>query len=356
MSNSNDDKIHIKPVDECKIGLNRPSLHQIDIPRISIETPFGRIEETERNLFNMILSTNGMSIQYIEKPTEEQIEIALKQNPLAIQFVMTGPMMNLTKQKTKELWVEAVKMEYDPCKDHPINHFLKIYKDIYWESDEDKADVYKAYIEANPMWLEVIVEAVNKNDFHIELWKQMLINAAAHGGYNIFSKCPYQKELIRYALDISYEYFAYANVSVTTYDDLIHYIIEVPYEAVNMIDRLTTKNPFEVYKDIFDTCEDAYLAHLMADAMPKNNFTVDNVAILLESKHWMWFLDSWCHCFLNRDVILYIFDKFKPKDLIENISELILDHYVNMLPFFRRLKWKRILKKYYNKIRKDADK
>lgn len=347
MSNSNDDKIHIKPVDVCKIDLNKPSIHQLDIPRMSIETPFGRIEETERTLFNMILSTNGMSIQYIEKPTEEQIEIALKQNPLAIQFVMKGPMMKLDKQKTKEFWVEAVKMEYDPCRDHPINHFLKIYKDIYWESDEDKADVYKAYIEANPMWLEVIIEAVNKNDFHIELWKRMLINAAAHSDYNIFSKCPYQKELIRYALDISYEYFAYANVSVTTYDDLIHYIIETHCVGNDdVIDRLTTKNAFEVYKDIFDTCEDENVAYLIADAMPKSNFTVDNVAIILESKHWMWFINSWCHCFLKRDVVLYIFDKFELKDLIENISELILDHYINMLPFFKRWKYKRLLKKY----------
>lgn len=345
MSNSNDDKIHVKPVDECKIGLNKT--HPVEIPNVSIETPFGRIEETEETLFNMILSTNGMSIQYIKKPTEEQIEIALKQNPLAIQFVMKGPMMNLTKQKTKELWVEAVKMEYDPCEDHPINHFLKIYKDIYWESDEDKAEVYKAYIEANPMWLEVIIEAVNKNDFHIELWKRMLINAAAHSDYNIFSKCPYQKELIRYALDISYEYFAYANVSVTTYDDLIHYIIETHRVGNDVvIDRLTTKNAFEVYKDIFDTCEYENDAYLIADAMPKSNFTVDNVAIILESKHWMWFLNSWCHCFLKRDVVLYIFDKFELKDLIENISKLILDHYISMLPFFKRMKCKRLMKSY----------
>ena len=350
MSNSNDDKIHVKPVDECKIGLNRA--HLIDIPRVSIETPFGRIEETEEILFNMILSTNGMSIQYIKKPTEKQIEIALKQNPLAIQFVMEGPMMNLTKQKTKELWVEAVKMEYNPCKDHPINHFLKLYKDIYWESDEDKADVYKAYIEANPMWLEVIVEAVNKNDFHIELWKHMLTNAAAHGGYNIFSKCPYQKELIRYALDISYGYFPYATVSVTTYDDFINYIIDYPYDGLGMIDRLTTKNRYEVYRDILNACEDVPATHLICDAMPKDDFTVDNVAIILESKHWMWFLDSWCHCFLKRDVVLYVFDKFEPKDLIENLSESILNHYVGMLPFFKRMKYKRLIKSYKKEVKK----
>lgn len=346
MSNSNDDKIHVKPVDECKIGLNRPSIHQIDIPRISIETPFGRIEETERNLFNMILSTNGMSIQYIEKPTEEQIEIALKQNPLAIQFVMEGPMMNLDKKKTKELWVEAVKMEYDPCKDHPINHFLKIYKDIYWESDEDKADVYKAYIEANPMWLEVITEAVNKNDFHIELWKLMLRLADSHYCYEIFSKCMYQKELIRYALDISYKYFPYATVSVTTYDDLINYIVATPYEGLTMIDRLTTKNPYEVYKDIFNACEDVGSAHLICDVIPKNDFTVDNVAIILESKHWMWFLDSWCHSFLDRDVVSYVFDKFRPNDLFSNIGENVINHYIKMLPLFKRWKYKRLLNKY----------
>jgi hypothetical protein len=350
MSNLNDDKIHVKPVDECKIGLNKA--HAVEIPKVSIETPFGRIEETEETLFNMILSTNGMSIQYIEKPTEKQIEIALKQNPLAIQFVMKGPMMNLTKQKTKELWVEAMKMEYDPCKDHPINHFLKIYKDIYWESDEDKADVYKAYIEANPMWLEVIVEAVNKNDFHIELWKHMLTNAAAHGGYNIFSKCPYQKELIRYALDISYGYFPYATVSVTTYDDLINYIIDYPYDGFKMIDRLTTKNRYEVYRDILNACEDVPATHLICDAIPKDDFTVDNVAIILESKHWMWFLDSWCHCFLKRDVVLYVFDKFEPKDLIENLSESILNHYIGMLPFFKKMKYKRLIKSYKKEVKK----
>lgn len=352
MPNLNDDKIHIKPIDEGKIGLNET--HPIEFPKVSIETPFGRIEETEKTLFNMILSTNGMSIQYIKKPTEEQIEIALKQNPLAIQFVMKGPMMNLTKQKTKELWAEAVKMEYDPCKDHPINHFLKIYKDIYWESDEDKADVYKAYIEANPMWLEVIIEAVNKNDFHIELWKQMLINAAAHGGYNIFSKCPYQKELIRYALDISYGYFPHATVSVTTYDEIINYIIDYPYDGFKMIDRLTTKNVFEVYKDIFDICEDAAAAYFICDVMPKSNFTVDNVAIILESKHWMWFLNSWCHCFLKRDVVLYVFDKFELRDLIENISELILDHYIGMLPFFKRMKCKRLIKSYKRRLKNES--
>lgn len=345
MSNLNDDKNNSKPVDEHDVGL-KASIYPTDLLEVSIERPFDRIEETERTLFNMILSTNGMSIQHIKKPTEEQIEIALKQNPLAIQYVMKGPMMKLDKQKSKELWVEAVKMEYDPCNDHPIDHFLKIYKDTYWESDEDKADVYKAYIEANPEWLDVIIEAVNKNVLHIELWKQMLINAGAHGEYNIFSKCPYQKELIRYALDISYGYFPYATVSVTTYDDLINYIIDYPYDGFKMIDRLTTKNPFEVYKDIFDACEDVPSTHFICDAIPKSNFTVDNIAIILESKHWMWFLDSWCHCFLKRDVVLYVFDKFKPEDLIENISESILDHYVDMLPLFKRWKYKRLLKTY----------
>ena len=346
MSNLNDDKNNSKPVDECGVGLNKASIYQTDLLEVSIERLFDRIEETERTLFNMILSTNGMSIQYIKKPTEEQIEIALKQNPLAIQYVMKGPMMKLDKQKSKELWVEAVKMEYDPCKDHPIDHFLKIYKDTYWESDEDKADVYKAYIEANPEWLEIIVEAVNKNALHIELWKQMLINAGAHGEYTIFSKCPYQKELIRYALDISYGYFPYATVSVTTYDDLINYIIDYPYDGFKMIDRLTTKNPFEVYRDILNTCEDVPSTHLIRDAIPKSNFTVDNIAIILESKHWMWFLNSWCHRFLKRDVVLYVFDKFELKDLIENISESILDHYVDMLPLFKRWKYKRLLKTY----------
>jgi hypothetical protein len=318
----------------------------IKMPQFPIESSFNQIENT---LLKMILSTNGMSIQYIEKPTEEQIEIALKQNPLAIQFVMKGSMLSLDKQKSKELWIEAVKMKYDPCKDHPINHFLKIYKDIYWESDADKADVYKAYIEANPMWLEVIVEAVNKNDFHIELWKHMFTNAAAHGGYNIFSKCPYQKELIRYALDISYGYFPYTTVSVTTYDDFINYIIDYPYDGLNMIDRLTTKNRYEVYRDILNACEDVPATHLICDAIPKDDFTVDNVAIILESKHWMWFLDSWCHCFLKRDVVLYVFDKFRPNDLFSNIGENVLDHYIKMLPLFKRWKYKRLLNKYNHK-------
>lgn len=338
MADANEGKIHITPVEEKKFEIRPYPIDTIIDDRIEA------IKQKQDLLTKMILSTNGSAIQFIEDPTEEEIEIALKQNPVAIQYIMKGPMLKLDQQKNKALWIEAVKMEYDPCKDHPINHFLKLYKDNYWETDEDKADILKAYISANPNYLEVIEDAVNKNDLHIELWKSMLIIAAAHYDYHIFSRCMYQSELIRYALDISYKYFEHANVSVTTYDDLIHYIIEVPYEAVDMIDRLTTKNPFEVYKDIFDTCEDAYLAHLMADAMPKNNFTVDNVAILLESKHWMWFLDSWCHCFLNRDVILYVFDKFKPKDLIDNIGEPVLKHYVNMLPFFRRLKWRRMMK------------
>lgn len=338
MSDSNNDKIHVTPIEEHKLEI-RPYPIELSVNNC-VET----IKQKQDTLTKMILSTNGLAIQFIEKPTEEEIEIALKQNPLAIQYVMKGPMLKLDQQKNKALWIEAVKMEYDPCRDHPINHFLKHYKDNYWETDGDKADILKAYMSANPDYLEVIEEAVNKNDLHIELWKSMLTLAAAHYDYHIFSRCMYQSELIRYALDISYKYFEHANVSVTTYDDLIHYIIQVPFEGVDMIDRLTTKNPFEVYKDIFDTCENVSFAHHIADAMPKDNFTVDNVAILLESKHWMWFLDSWCHCFLNRDVILYIFDKFKPKDLIDNIDELILDHYVDMLPFFRRLKWRRMLK------------
>ena len=313
------------------------------MPQFPIESSFSQIENT---LLKMILSTNGMSIQYIEKPTEEQIEIALKQNPLAIQFVMKGSMLSLDKQKSKELWIEAVKMEYDPCKDHPINHFLKIYKDIYWESDADKADVYKAYIEANPKWLEVIIDAVNKNDLHIELWKLMLKAADSSNNYEIFSKCMYQKELIRYALDISYKYFPYASISVTTYNDLINYIIIKPLSGLTMIDRLTTKNPHEVYKDILDACEDIHSARFICDVMPHDDFTVDNIAFILESKHWMWFLDSWCYCFLDRDVVLYVFDKFIPNDLFENISEDVLDYYINMLPLFKRLKWKCMLKRY----------
>lgn len=311
--------------------------------RFPIESSFNQIENT---LLKMILSTNGMSIQYIEKPTEEQIEIALKQNPLAIQFVMKGSMLSLDKQKGKGFWIEAVKMEYDPCKDHPINHFLRIYKDIYWESDEDKADVYKAYIEANPKWLEVIIDAVNKNDLHIELWKLMLKAANSSHDYEIFSKCMYQKELIRYALDISHNYFPYATVSVTTYEDLINYIINNPLNGLMLIDRLTTKNPYEVYKDIFDACKDKHTAQFIFDMLPMDNFTVDNAAIILESKHWMWFIDSCPLCFLNREIIEYMFNKFTPNALFENINESTLIGCIDMLPLFKRLKWKYMLKRY----------
>ena len=116
-----------------------------------------------------------------------------------------------------------------------------------------------------------------------------------------------------------------------------------------MIDRLTTKNPYEVYKDIFNACEDVGSAHLICDVIPKNDFTVDNVAIILESKHWMWFLDSWCHCFLDRDVVLYVFDKFRPNDLFANIGENVLEHYIKLLPLFKRWKYKRLLNKYNHK-------
>ena len=183
---------------------------------IIIDNPINTIKQKQDVLTKMILSTDGSAIRFIEDPSEEEIEIALKQNPVAIQYIMKGPMLKLDNPKSKSLWIEAVKMKYDPCKDHPINHFLKHYKDNYWETDEDKADILKAYMYSNPNYLEVIEDAVNENALHIELWKSMLLLAAARCDYHIFSRCMYQSELIRYALDISYKYFEHTNVSVTT--------------------------------------------------------------------------------------------------------------------------------------------
>lgn len=317
-------------------------------------------------LTKMVLELDGTKLQYIENPSDEYIMIAVKQNGMAIQYVPADRQTWVIKaaaiesdphslkyiHKPKyELYRMAVITPYDG-KDHPI-HLLR---------DSGYVHPYIVFIDNNPAHFEDIIPDIEGLSVEHLIWKYVIIN---YKDYDYSWRCPLdiQKKIINDVMRCDPECLTRFDESLWTKEWIISYIKANP-EGVKYIygygktdDIMSTG---ELYKIALDNCADNNDAYWIINSYPEDT-TFDDLVLLLESKCRFYVirngeLFSLFNNISSRDISEYIIHRFTLEDLVDNVPFFRLEYVFDRLSLFKRIKYKRKLKKQMKKMLKNFDK
>lgn len=338
--------------------LNNDHMAAITVDRFEI------IEKGNENIIKMILSIDGSAIRFIDEPTEEQIEIAIRKTPLAIQYIPDTriiPRKLLLELLNKELTEENVES-------HMVSAIKYLHKPL-------KFIAYAEAIKMHPDMLTHIVpmfESVTERE-QILLWKKAIFEMCKDHSDQMcaFELCPkeIQKEVLSLALMVSPKFLEYVDSDLITKEHVVEYL---KYDCDHIDWFLSGKckhrfdqepEYFEWYKIAIDNCTCGYeVKHILASLSlwSNRNIKLDQIAVLLESDNWPWVIDNMRigfndhnrHDGFTPEIADYVYNKFgfdtlceackyeKGKPMI-NSDELIL--LLKQLPYgyFKR---KRIVK------------
>lgn len=324
----------------------------------SLTKNLSKIQDTQENITKMLLVTNGMLLKYVPTPTDEMINIAVKNNGLAIQFVdvvkQTPELQQIAIEQNPrslqfiinptthiELSAASASIEYDVNDPHPIKFIKnKSYK------------VYETFLRNNDYDIEYIKDDISDLDFErvVNLWY-----FAITGDYDIYGElyseetikaCPYniQSKIIRIVLDnCSIGLLRYFDKSFWHCSDIIQYIIYKPFD-ISIIDEYPVITPVSWMQHIINelTPEKTYLIKTLFYYFFTHhsiNTIVDAMTVL--SSNYPFLILNEIYEFQGVPGISeYIFENFNLEDIKTNLNPDMLKIYLDKLPFFTRMKYK----------------
>ena len=330
------------------------------------------IKKQQFELIHMLLNVDGTTIQYIKEPTEEMILQAVKQNGMAIQYIL--PMKQTEEIKwaaiknnpfcfefvyepTMPMWLKALQAEMPEDEELAKKHPVKVIKRIEMSPYQKKL-LYTTFLDQYPSDVSAIADDICEMDEAdvVEIFQFLF---KRHGDVVDADKCPRNiiGEIIDNVMEDNPRFLRCCPIEYWTEERMIKlleyhvcYLDDVCHVVMGWDDIST---PIFI-KHALDICKnESDMRYIIIFARNMKPNSVDYLATILESKNAINILDTlFIHWNIDRNGVEYILDKFPIEEIFDNTRYATFYDMTSKLSLFKRIKYRRMA----NKYRKETDK
>ena len=330
------------------------------------------IKKQQFELIHMLLNVDGTTIQYIKEPTEEMMLQAVKQNGMAIQYIL--PMKQTEEIKwaaiknnpfcfefvyepTMPMWLKALQAEMPEDEELAKKHPVKVIKRIEMSPYQKKL-LYTTFLDEYPSDISAIADDICEMDEAdvVEIFQFLF---KRHGDVVDADKCPRNiiGEIIDNVMEDNPRFLRCCPIEYWTEERMIKlleyhvcYLDDVCHVVMGWDDisiPIFIKHALDICKNESD------MRYIIIFARNMKPNSVDYLATILESKNAINILDTlFIQWYIDRDGVEYILNKFPIEEIFDNTRYATFYDMTSKLSLFKRIKYRWMA----NKHRKETDK
>ena len=330
------------------------------------------IKKQQFELIHMLLNIDGTTIQYIKEPTEEMLLQAVKQNGMAIQYILPAKQTEEIKmaaiennpfcfefvyEPTMPMWLKALQAEMPEDEELAKKHPVKVLKRIEMSPYQKKL-LYTTFLDKYPSDISAIADDICEMDEAdaIEIFKFLF---KRHGDVVDADECPRHiiGKIIDDVMEDNPRFLRYCPVEYWTMErmvKLLEYHVCYLDDVYHVVKGWNDISIPTLIRQTIDICKnESDMRYIIIFARNIIPYSVDNIATILESKNAINILDTLItHWNIDRDGVEYILDKFPIEEIFDNMRYAIFYDMTSKLPLFKRIKYRRMA----NKHIKETDK
>ena len=354
------------------INIFMPDGKGLDETIMSLSDSLSGIGKQQESIIKMLLNMDGTLIRLINEPTEEQMMIAVKQNGMAIQYML--PMKQTDEMKmaaiesnpfcfefvyepTMPMWLKALQAEMPEDEELAKKHPVKILKRIEMSPYQKKL-LYTTFLDQYPSDISAIADDICEMDEAdvVEIFEFLF---KRHGDVVDADECPRNiiGEIIDNVMEDNPRFLRCCPIEYWTTERMIKlleyhvcYLDDVCHVVMGWDDISTPifiKHALDICKNESDM---RYIIIFARNMIPNS---VDYLATILESKNAIHILDTlFVYWKIDRNGVEYILDKFPIEEIFDNVRYATFYDMTSKLSLFKRIKYRRMA----NKHRKETDK
>ena len=354
------------------INIFMPDGKGLDETIMSLSDSLSGIGKQQESIIKMLLNMDGTLIRLINEPTEEQMMIAVKQNGMAIQYML--PMKQTDEMKmaaiesnpfcfefvyepTMPMWLKALQAEMPEDEELAKKHPVKVLKRIEMTPYQKKL-LYTTFLDQYPSDISAIADDICEMDEAdvVEIFEFLF---KRHGDVVDADECPRNiiGEIIDNVMEDNPRFLRCCPIEYWTTERMIKlleyhvcYLDDVCHVVMGWDDIST---PIFI-KHALDICKnESDMRYIIIFARNMIPYSVDYLATILESKNAIHILDTlFVHWNIDRNGVEYILDKFPIEEIFDNVRYATFYDMTSKLSLFKRIKYRRMV----NKHRKEVDK
>lgn len=327
-----------------------------------------KIHGQQETITNMLLNIDGCLIRYVENPTEEQMIMAVKQNGMAIQYILpmkqteeikleaikSNPMsVEFVYEPTHEMIADAVSTEFiydgdydEELPNHPIKLVKKLVERKTMEDQIFSFMMYVSFLKADSSQILYIKDDIRGLVGEEALWRDAIIN---HPSSGLPKECPIdvQAKIIDLVMNKWPGMLDEFDKSLWDVGRCLRYIKAKPFH-INLITLAKPEySKLEWYKHAINEMSELYEVRCLCYELSyEEKHSFNFMAELLETSRAGDVMDC-CHNSLIEieGMVEYIFDKFDFDTLFDDTYHTSLSTFIDALPFWKRIKYKRKFRK-----------
>ena len=354
------------------INIFMPDGKGLDETIMSLSDSLSGIGKQQESIIKMLLNMDGTLIRLINEPTEEQMMIAVKQNGMAIQYML--PMKQTDEMKmaaiesnpfcfefvyepTMPMWLKALQAEMPEDEELAKKHPVKVLKRIEMSPYQKKL-LYTTFLDQYPSDISAIADDICEMDEAdvVEIFEFLF---KRHGDIVDADECPRNiiGEIIDNVMEDNPRFLRCCPIEYWTTERMIKlleyhvcYLDDVCHVVMGWDDIST---PIFI-KHALDICKnESDMRYIIIFARNMIPYSVDYLATILESKNAINILDTlFVHWNIDRNGVEYILDKFPIEEIFDNVRYATFYDMTSKLSLFKRIKYRWMA----NKHRKETDK
>ena len=338
----------------------------------SFDVQLKTIYKQQLKIVDMLLTTDGKLIRFVGEPTDDQMLRAVKQNGMAIQYIL--PMKQTEEIKmaaiennpfcfefvyepTMPMWLKALRAEMPEDEELAKKHPVKVLKRIEMLPYQKKL-LYSTFLDQHPSDISAIADDICEMDEAdaVEVFRFLF---KRHGDVVDADECPRNiiGKIIDDVMEDNPRFLRCCPIEYWTTERMLKlleyhvcYLDDVCHVVMGWDDIST---PIFV-KHALDICKnESDMRYIIIFARNMIPYSVDYLATILESKNAINILDTlFVHWNIDRDGVEYILNKFPIEEIFDNTRYATFYDMTSKLPLFKRIKYRRMA----NKHRKETDK
>ena len=348
----------------------------LDETIMSLSDSLSGIGKQQESIIKMLLNMDGTLIRLINEPTEEQMMIAVKQNGMAIQYML--PMKQTDEMKmaaiesnpycfefvyepTKEMWDKAIEVEFPEDCDSPLRtkHPIRLLKDADMP-DVRKISLYTTFLEEQPDAFNAIIEDIKGwigEEFvwsiFLTKWDPPFTEQAKYCPKeimariidNVITKSPY----VMFSVNI--EFWTYDRLKLIVKDTLHRFP-----EIAKFVRETYPEKSWEIYKEALNAAKDKMTMRYVLYDTRDHGIDFETFSSMLECDQPLKFLSVLTGIFtLDRDMVTYVLNKFPFESICDAFGDdyWITNHLFRSLGWFDKIRYNMKLKKYRKRQAKE---
>ena len=325
-----------------------------------------RIHKQQETITKMLLDVDGTLIRHIDNPSEEMMLAAVKQNGMAIQYIL--PMkqteeikwtaiknnpycLEFVYEPSLTMWEEAVKFEYDDDDENIEKHPVHLIKNSNIKETVVRISLYTSFIDSNPYAFPHIIKDISsEKDKNIEVltWRHFLMH---HDYTNCINLCPenVMDQIVDDLINKNPCVLKRLHIKYWTLERAKKLLKESPSDIRNVPHSIFPDEIGELYRFASDNVKDGIDIIGIVLAFQSDNFKEKIFPDILESKNIFFIINKGLFSFYNefdKDKAMYIINKFGFDTLCKEVVSERVEGIINVLPPLKYLKYKFKLWKY----------